>query len=184
MNNIPCRSCGGHVNAALNICPICKGRVHLCNSCQIAYAEVKNTKLGWVCKNCLQGIQPLLDDQMRCPVCGYVQNKNEEECSDCGVNFKKLKIDCPACNEKIQFGVDKCSNCGVNLNKVQKKQSSTTMLNKSARNDNSKRCPHCGSSNLYKISITNKVGAGVLFGFFSIGHIAKTFKCYDCGYKW
>lgn len=45
-------------------------------------------------------------------------------------------------------------------------------------------CPTCGSTNIEKISTTNKVGKGFLFGLFSAGSISKTFKCNHCGYKW
>ena len=45
-------------------------------------------------------------------------------------------------------------------------------------------CPSCGSTNTVKISKTNKVGAAVTFGVFSLGHLAKTFRCKRCGYKW
>lgn len=45
------------------------------------------------------------------------------------------------------------------------------------------KCPACGSTNVEKISAASKVGAGIAFGVFSLGHISKTFKCKNCGYK-
>lgn len=45
------------------------------------------------------------------------------------------------------------------------------------------KCPACGSTNIQKISTASKVGAGIVFGVFSLGHISKTFKCKNCGYK-
>ena len=45
-------------------------------------------------------------------------------------------------------------------------------------------CPICGSLNIIKISLKNKIGAGALFGVFAIGHMAKTFKCVNCSHKW
>ncbi len=45
------------------------------------------------------------------------------------------------------------------------------------------KCPACGSTNIQKISTASKVGAGIAFGVFSLGHISKTFKCKNCGYK-
>ncbi|WP_206459466.1 hypothetical protein [Anaerovorax sp. IOR16] len=44
-------------------------------------------------------------------------------------------------------------------------------------------CPICGSANVHKISLGNKVGAAAIFNVFSIGHISKTFKCKNCGAK-
>lgn len=46
------------------------------------------------------------------------------------------------------------------------------------------KCPTCGSQNIEKISGAEKVGAAALFGVFAIGHVAKSFKCWTCGYKW
>lgn len=46
------------------------------------------------------------------------------------------------------------------------------------------KCPTCNSTNLQKISTGNKVGSAALFGVFAIGHISKTYKCLNCGYKW
>ena len=46
------------------------------------------------------------------------------------------------------------------------------------------KCPTCGSTNIEKISGANKVTSAVVFGVFSLGHISKTFKCKNCGYKW
>lgn len=46
------------------------------------------------------------------------------------------------------------------------------------------KCPTCGSTAIEKISGANKVGAVVLFGIFSLGHLSKSFKCQNCNYKW
>jgi len=46
------------------------------------------------------------------------------------------------------------------------------------------KCPTCSSPDVEKISLKNKVGAGLLLGVFALGRISKTFKCNSCGYKW
>jgi transposase-like protein len=46
------------------------------------------------------------------------------------------------------------------------------------------KCPTCNSERIEKISGSSKVGGAVLFGLFALGHISKTFKCDNCGYKW
>ncbi len=43
------------------------------------------------------------------------------------------------------------------------------------------KCPTCGSPNIHKISVANKIGSAALFGVFSIGHVGKTYKCDNCG---
>jgi predicted RNA-binding Zn-ribbon protein involved in translation (DUF1610 family) len=45
-------------------------------------------------------------------------------------------------------------------------------------------CPVCHEEAVERITKTNKVGAAIFFGFFSIGHLAKTFRCQKCGYTW
>lgn len=45
------------------------------------------------------------------------------------------------------------------------------------------RCPICHSSQIHKISATNKVTSALTFGLFAAGHVSKTFKCNTCGAK-
>lgn len=45
------------------------------------------------------------------------------------------------------------------------------------------RCPICHSSQIHKISATNKVASALTFGIFAAGHVSKTFKCDTCGAK-
>ena len=48
---------------------------------------------------------------------------------------------------------------------------------------NSPKCPTCGSTNIEKISSFDKAAGAVMFGLFS--KTAKSqFKCRNCGYKW
>jgi len=49
--------------------------------------------------------------------------------------------------------------------------------------ENMPHCPVCNSTKLQKISTGSKVGSAALFGVFSIGHIGKTFRCLNCGFK-
>jgi len=76
-------------------------------------------------------------------------------------------IECPDCGKEISSRANACPHCGCPMGKI-----------------DAPKCPHCGSQNFHKISLKNKVGAGVAFGLFSVGHIAKTFKCDSCGHKW
>lgn len=45
------------------------------------------------------------------------------------------------------------------------------------------KCPICGSTNLSKITATQKVGKVALFGLFAVGDMSKTWKCNNCGSK-
>lgn len=45
------------------------------------------------------------------------------------------------------------------------------------------KCPICGSTDLSKITTTQKAGKAVLFGLFASGDMSKTWKCNKCGSK-
>ena len=55
--------------------------------------------------------------------------------------------------------------------------------NNKAKNDNTPKCPTCGSTNIKKISLTKKAVGGALFGLFS-SNVRKTMYCKNCDYKW
>jgi DNA-directed RNA polymerase subunit RPC12/RpoP len=86
-----------------------------------------------------------------------VRSNNLTECVDCGAQISKSAAACP--------------HCGRPRGKVNSLSSTA-------------RCPTCNSSDIEKISASDKVGSALLFGVFSIGQISKTFRCKNCGYKW
>ncbi len=45
------------------------------------------------------------------------------------------------------------------------------------------KCPTCNSTNIKKISMTNKAASAFAFGLFAAGHVSKTYKCNVCGSK-
>ncbi len=48
---------------------------------------------------------------------------------------------------------------------------------------NSVECPICHSTQVHKISMTNKAASAFAFGIFAAGHVSKTYKCDVCGAK-
>lgn len=83
--------------------------------------------------------------------------------------------------------IDACQNCGNELNNhilakrpvnwvdPRKKEMWTT--------ENIPRCPICQSSQIHKISATNKIASAWAFGVLAAGHVSKTYKCDTCGSK-
>ncbi len=49
--------------------------------------------------------------------------------------------------------------------------------------ENLPKCPICSSTNIKKISLTNKAASALAFGVLSAGHVSKTYKCNTCGAK-
>ena len=45
------------------------------------------------------------------------------------------------------------------------------------------KCPICNSTQIHKISVTNKAASAITFGIFAAGHVSKTYKCNVCGSK-
>lgn len=54
---------------------------------------------------------------------------------------------------------------------------------KQIKNDNTPKCPTCGSTNIRKISATKKIGGALGFGIFS-KTARSQFECLNCKYKW
>lgn len=54
---------------------------------------------------------------------------------------------------------------------------------RNSRTSNQAKCPHCGSLNYRKISMSSRVISTGLFGLAS-STIGKTYTCNSCGYKW
>ena len=94
---------------------------------------------------------------------------------------------CTQCFSILKNNVQVCPKCKSTSFKYlfEKDGSTDETIKKQCEEPNQyqPRCPACGSTNVEKISTASKVGAGIAFGVFSLGHISKTFKCKDCGYK-
>lgn len=76
-------------------------------------------------------------------------------------------LECKDCGKQVSSSAINCPHCGCPVNETI-----------------GPKCPTCGSKEVEKISLKNKVGAAALFGVFSIGHLSKTLKCKKCGFKW
>lgn len=120
------------------------------------------------CPECSREIS---DKAAACPHCGFPISKSSE------LEPQPVTVNCLDCNKDFALNAEVCPHCGL-FNSQKYKIKDTTC------SEHKPRCPSCGSMNVEKISLKNKVGAGALFGIFAIGHVAKTFKCNKCGYKW
>ena len=143
----------------MSICPYCgKQRFAACDK-QDVYSEV--------CLDCNHKL---------------VVHKNklleDFECSQCGCYFGEQME-----NEKAI--AIKCAECG-HLTTVLRKQ--TTFGEKWSDSkprpvDTRPKCPHCGSTNISKISTTSRFISTSIFGLAS-SKVGKTMECKKCGYKW
>ena len=107
---------------------------------------------------------------------------------------KKLIRKCPACGREYLKPTRYCEKCHLllfrlseyeRLNMEANRATLQKMLNENdnPRQQNTPKCPTCGSTNIEKISTTKKAVEFVAVGVFS-SNLGKTMHCKNCGYKW
>lgn len=84
---------------------------------------------------------------------------------------------------------DKCSHCGNELKNHIISKRPENWIDPRQHDlwkkdyENIPKCPICGSTNIKKISMTNKAVSALTFGVLAAGHVSKTYKCEVCGSK-
>lgn len=83
----------------------------------------------------------------------------------------------------------KCSHCGNELKNHILSKRPASWVDPRKREmwvtdwKNQPKCPVCSSTNIHKISLTNKAASTIAFGVLAAGHVSKTYKCDTCGAK-
>ena len=107
---------------------------------------------------------------------------------------KKLIRKCPACGREYLKPTRYCEKCHLllfrlseyeRLNMEANRATLQKMLNENdnPKQQNTPKCPTCGSTNIEKISTAKKAIGFVAVGIFS-SNFGKTMHCKQCGYKW
>ena len=107
---------------------------------------------------------------------------------------KKLIRKCPACGREYLKPTRYCEKCHLllfrlseyeRLNMEANRATLQKMLNENdnPKQQNTPKCPTCGSTNIEKISAGKKAIGFVAVGVFS-SNLGKTMHCKNCGYKW
>lgn len=84
---------------------------------------------------------------------------------------------------------DRCSHCGNELKNHILSKRPASWVDPRKREmwvtdwKNQPKCPVCSSTNIHKISLTNKAASTIAFGVLAAGHVSKTYKCDTCGAK-
>ena len=84
---------------------------------------------------------------------------------------------------------DKCSHCGNEMKNHILSKRPESWVDPRKRDmwvkdyENIPKCPICSSTDIKKISLTNKAASALAFGVLSAGHVSKTYKCNTCGAK-
>lgn len=133
---------------------------------------------------------------IKCFECGHDVSTYADKCQNCGApvqneppqaETQKGRMKCLECKCIFDKIHEICPNCKTKTNRIIAKPGEK--FPGETRNpylfSNAKvKCPTCGSNQIEKISLSDKVGSAVLFGVFAISKIGKTFRCGNCGFKW
>ena len=110
-----------------------------------------------------------------------VDKKLIRKCTLCGREYLKPQAICPKCDIVLMKLSDyERLNMEENRANFQKE---VERQDKLQREQNTPKCPTCGSTNIEKISTAKKAVGFVAVGVFS-SNFGKTMHCKNCGYKW
>ena len=109
-----------------------------------------------------------------------VDKKSIRKCPACGREYLKPTRYCEKCR-LLLFRLSEYERLNMEANRATLQK----MLNENdnSRQQNTPKCPTCGSANIEKISAGKKAIGVVAVGVFS-SNLGKTMHCKNCGYKW
>ena len=107
---------------------------------------------------------------------------------------KKLIRKCPACGREYLKPTRYCEKCHLLLfssseyERLNMEANCATLQKMLSENDkqreqNTPKCPTCGSTKVHPISTAKKATGFVLAGVFS-SNFGKSYECLQCKYKW
>lgn len=184
-----------------NICPVCDESLisHVDNTVQTDTAHTKVEKLSFGDDVMLWEYDSFDEEkidfwwyEMREPgeLDEYDAGDVGTTCTKCGT-FSMAPYPIARCKDYILIDpryTDTCSKCGNEMRNHILSKRPANFVDTRRRDtfityDNIPRCPICQSSQIHKISATNKVASAITFGIFASGHVSKTYKCDNCGAK-
>ena len=140
-------------------CPKCGDDNWYCLDNTDAYYETCETCFNNGVSSKNKYVKSQIVEEFECPECGSLSGHAEE-------NKRKFGIRCDHC-DKLFIQFEKADGTTDNRHMV----------------DTRPKCPHCGSTNISKISTASRLVSTSLFGLAS-SKVGKTMECKKCGYKW
>ena len=143
-----------------------------------------------VCQHCQTYFFTNLEETNLCPHCNsklevsnityenYKSMPKVKKCKNCKRKYPKIFIKCPKCNQQLIKLSTENKQLDKQANAIRKE-----IQEHQEKQQNTPKCPTCGSTNVEKISIGKKSIGFIAVGVFS-SNFGKTMHCKNCGYKW
>ena len=110
-----------------------------------------------------------------------VDKKLIRKCTLCGREYLKPQAICPKC-DIVLMKLSDYERLGMEDNRANF-QKEVERQEKLQIEQNTPKCPTCGSTNVHPISTAKKATGFVLAGVFS-SNFGKSYECLQCKYKW
>lgn len=144
--------------ALVQYCPYC-GRI-----------DIFNPKFDLTCNSCRQQMILLPEDM-------DINHFRDLDVPELG------ELNIPSRWERKVFHTIVKDNPLFNQNTYEVKEAEREAFLNSGGSFGKAKCPTCGSTKVSPITVTQKVGGGLIFGLFS-SNVRKSYQCSNCGYKW
>ena len=108
----------------------------------------------------------------------YKSMPKVKKCKNCKRKYPKIFIKCPKCNQQLIKLSTENKQLDKQVNEIRKE-----IQEHQEKQQNTPKCPTCGSTNVRPISATKKATGFVLAGVFS-SNFGKSYECENCNYKW
>ena len=143
-----------------------------------------------VCQHCQTYFFTDLEETNCCPHCNsqleisdityenYKSMPKVKKCKNCKRKYPKIFIKCPKCNQQLIKLSTENKQLDKQVNEIRKE-----IQEHQEKQQNTPKCPTCGSTNIEKISAGKKAIGFVAVGVFS-SNFGKTMHCKNCDYKW
>ena len=143
-----------------------------------------------VCQHCQTYFFTDLEEMNCCPHCNsqleisdityenYKSMPKVKKCKNCKRKYPKIFIKCPKCNQQLIKLSTENKQLDKQVNEIRKE-----IQEHQEKQQNTPKCPTCGSTNVRPISATKKATGFVLAGVFS-SNFGKSYECENCKYKW
>lgn len=132
---------------------------------------------------CLDGyFDCLRDDIHLCPNCGEELREINFPAED-AITLSIISRSSSLLEEMIELYEKDIIEYELKMAQFRNQAEQKNIIENKKSDDNTPKCPTCGSTNIKKISTTAKMTNTMLFGIFG-NKRKKQFYCESCGYEW